>query len=132
MFEDKQPAGPFTNVKSFHDWFALTTNPGRETEISPIFAQPWRDGLLDKSTIIFTHADLHRSNIMISRNEDGKPYIIGLIDWHQSGWYPAPWEYYKTRRTCKNNEQWETDWILEFLRSHSGYVCWEFFASSLV
>ena len=74
----------------------------------------WRPGLSDDAPIIFTHGDLHRSNILMSWDENGMPRVAAIIDWHQSGWYPAPWEFYKTRFTCKGTEQWELDFVLEF------------------
>ena len=88
---------------------------------------PWRPGLLDDAPIIFTHGDLHRSNILMSWDENGMPRVAAIIDWHQSGWYPAPWDFYKTRFTCKGTEQWELDFVLEFLQSYTGYIPWDYF-----
>lgn len=62
-----------TYVKDFH----------KETLISERL-----DGMLaaHKHKIVFTHNDLHFTNIMI---HDG--HISGLIDWADSGWYPEYW-----------------------------------------
>ena len=67
----------------------------------------------------------------MSRDSNGLPYITGIIDWHQSGWYPAPWEFYKTRFTSKEHDQWELEFILEFLEAYRGYIGWEYFIITL-
>lgn len=45
--------------------------------------------------VLFTHNDLVGVNIMLSFGS--KPRVSGVIDWGQSGWYPAYWEYCKAR-----------------------------------
>ena len=81
IFDYKQPAGPFQSVKSFYDWIANLTRrmPLDEDKV----VDPMRSGLLDDS-IVFTHGDLHRSNILLSKSHKGPPYIVAVIDWHQS------------------------------------------------
>ena len=129
LFDLKQPPGSFPDTKSFHDWFAnLTRRTARDRDEAP---DPWRSGLLDDAPIVFTHADLHRSNIMVSETDDGFPRILAIIDWHQSGWYPAPWEFYKTRLTARGKEQWEEHYITEFLQSYRGNVNWHYYVSCL-
>jgi hypothetical protein len=113
----------FPDVPSFHDWFSGVEMP----EPGSIDPDPWRPHLIDTASIVFTHADLHRSNIMMSRNEDGTPRVAAIIDWHQSGWYPAPWEFYKTRWTARVQEQWDLMDILEFLQAYTGYIPWDYF-----
>lgn len=52
---------------------------------------PWRPGLLDDALLVFTRGDLHRSNILMSWDQNiGMPRVAAIADWHQSGWYPAP------------------------------------------
>jgi hypothetical protein len=74
---------------------------------------------------------------MISRDTNGIPKVTGLIDWHQSGWYPALWEFYKTRHTEKTTargigtDRWEIDFILELLNSHRDFISFEQFRMSL-
>jgi hypothetical protein len=113
----------FSDVTSFHNWFSGVTIP----QINTSNPDPWRPGLLDDVPIVFTHSDLHRSNILMSWDENGAPRVAAIVDWHQSGWYPAPWEFYKTRFTCKASEQWELGFILEFLQSYRGYIPWDYF-----
>ena len=88
---------------------------------------PMRSGLPDDDSIIFTHGDLHRSNILVSKFNKGPLCIVAIIDWHQSGWYPAAWEFFKTRFTCRRKERWEDDYIFEFLQSYRGNINWEYF-----
>lgn len=91
------PAGPFPDVKSFHDWFETMAlmdlkklwPPGFQTSAQARLILP------HDAPIVFTHADLDMSNIMISLPNQGPTRIVALIDWHQSGWYPAYWEYHK-------------------------------------
>ena len=78
MFQTSQPAGPFTNVAVFNDWLATLRSrapPGLNVDPGP-----WRSGLLDDIPIVFTHADLHRSNIMVSQGVNGIPRITAIID----------------------------------------------------
>jgi len=63
-----------------------------------LIPDPFRDSLPDNSPITFTHADLHPSNILVTSDA---PYrVVAIIDWHQSGWYPDYWEYYKATYTA--------------------------------
>lgn len=123
IFETRYRSGTFSDVASINEWFAnLARPPDLDWKEYP---HSWSRGLLDDAPIVFTHTDLHRSNIMISRSPDGAPTVIGLIDWHQSGWHPAPWEFYKTRYTAKGTtrgvDKWKIDFILEFLHSYRGF-----------
>ncbi|KAJ0133339.1 Cytochrome b2 [Fusarium oxysporum f. sp. albedinis] len=44
-------------------------------------------------------------NIMVS---EGWPCrVVAIIDWHQSGWYPDYWEFYKAEYT----NHWESEWV---------------------
>ena len=45
--------------------------------------------------IVFTHDDISPPNILVSQGP--KPRVMAVIDWCQSGWYPAYWEYCKAR-----------------------------------
>lgn len=63
--------------------------------------------------IKFTHADLHRGNIIVSCSTPAR--IIAIVDWAQSGWYPDYWEYCKAHYTCWSEDEWRRDWIDNFL-----------------
>ncbi|CAK7227452.1 hypothetical protein SCUCBS95973_006548 [Sporothrix curviconia] len=106
---------PFASVSEFHDFYTTAYGPARLDEWRGRSPHPFRDKLLDDVPIVFTHADLHPSNIMLAPRrswsgtpEEGNkqkdeqeigpgPRVIGIIDWQQSGWYPAYWEYNKAR-----------------------------------
>ena len=89
------PAGPFPDVKSFHDWFADVGMIPHKKGLPPNYQSPYRPHLPDNVPVLFTHADLNMGNIMISMPDQGPARVVALIDWHQSGWYPAYWEYHE-------------------------------------
>lgn len=77
------------------------------------YKDPYRDLLPDDGEIKFTHADLHRANIMISSTAPFR--VIAIVDWGLSGWYPDFWEYCKALYTCWYESEWRQDWIDKFL-----------------
>ncbi|KAF4342478.1 phosphotransferase family [Fusarium beomiforme] len=113
-------AGPFSSVKEFHDWFSFlirrlaASGPhwvGYKLENIP---DPYRLLLPDDPGIVFTHADLHQSNIMVT--EDSPCRVVAVIDWHQSGWYPDYWEFYKAIYTNHYESEWVREYIPIFLK----------------
>ena len=129
FFDFRQPAGPFQCSTSFYDWFSQIDSPRPYDPEAPI--HPMRPGLPNDPSIVFTHADLHRSNIMVTKLDSEPPWILAIIDWHQSGWYPAAWEFFKTGMTCRGQDKWEYEYIFEFLQSHQGTVNWSYFVNCL-
>ena len=113
---DKKPtAGPFTSAKEFHDWLSSLTKQGKEIywpDPSQI-PDPFRHLLPDNSPIIFTHADLHPRNIIMSIDIPCR--VVAIIDWHQSSWYLNYWEYCKAVFTAEPNGEWETKYVPQFL-----------------
>ena len=67
---------------------------------------PMRADLPDDVPIAFTHNDLHRGNIMISPKGQYPARLIAIIDWHQSGWMPAYWEYCKAKFSVASEDEW--------------------------
>ncbi|RMZ45717.1 hypothetical protein CA14_005609 [Aspergillus flavus] len=51
-------------------------------KIAAVHAHPYRS--------VFTHADLHPSNILIDRGR-----LSGIVDWECAGFYPEYWEFTK-------------------------------------
>lgn len=94
-------AGPFDSIASFHDFFARYSCR-RHPEWNPREDFEELAGLTDDRPVVFTHADLDQSNILISRPTQGgePPHLVSIIDWHQSGWYPIDWEWLKAQWTC--------------------------------
>jgi aminoglycoside phosphotransferase (APT) family kinase protein len=66
-----------------------------------------------------THGDVQRKNIMVQRTclqGDGceTAFRLMIIDWEDSGWYPAYWEFFVTFTSLR----WDDDWasrIQDFL-----------------
>lgn len=75
--------GPFQLISEFnaflvHDYVRNET----KDKISAVHARSYRS--------VFTHADLHPSNILIDRGR-----LSGIVDWECAGFYPEYWEYTK-------------------------------------
>jgi hypothetical protein len=118
-------AGPFSSVSEFHDWFTSTYGRDRDVDVKDIPTHPYRSFLSDNFPIVFTHADLHPSNIIVSSGPN--PRVVAIVDWHQSGWYPSYWEYCKARWTSWIGEEWETKYLPLFLDRHDCYDYWDYF-----
>ncbi|KAH7150465.1 kinase-like domain-containing protein [Dactylonectria estremocensis] len=121
-------AGPFHGVSEFHDWFTSTTGPadtcGKKTP------HPYRTFLPDEVPVVFTHGDLHPSNIIISPGPN--PKIAAVVDWQQAGWYPAYWEYCKARWTTSIGDEWEREYLPQFVErcKDTVYDYWDYFVLS--
>jgi len=116
-------AGPFSSVSKFHDWFTSSYGPRRDNPNIP--PHPYRYFLPDDVPIVFTHGDLHPSNIIVSFGPN--PRVVAIIDWHQSGWYPAYWEYCKARWTSWIGKEWESKYLPLILDRHDCYDYWDSF-----
>ena len=102
---------PFLELKLSMIGFPLSRNDFCPD--SQKFQDPLRPLLPDDGPITFTHADLHRGNILISQHRP--PQILAIVDWGQSGWYPDYWEYCKAAYTCMYSGEWRMQWIPIFL-----------------
>ncbi|KAJ4024616.1 hypothetical protein NW752_003180 [Fusarium irregulare] len=87
--KDPRP-GPFASVKDFHDWCSITIRtgceihwPGMKPEEIP---DPHRVMVPNDAPIVFTHAELHCSNILI--DPENPSTIVAIVNWHYSGWWP--------------------------------------------
>ena len=118
--------GPFQDVSAFHDYFTTHFGLSKDFGVQP--PHRFRHHLPDQESIVFTHADLHPSNILVSVGPN--PRILSIIDWHQSGWYPAYGEYCKARSTARVGEEWGAQYLPMFLDRHDDYYfncfcsCW--------
>ncbi|KAF9243613.1 hypothetical protein DTO013E5_7119 [Penicillium roqueforti] len=129
VFEVESPeAGPFNTVREFHDWFTfLHRRPMPDPYIVPI--EPFRQDLPDDSEIKFTHSDLHRSNILITRSE---PYrVLAVVDWEQSGWLPIYWEARKAQYTA-DTQEWSKKYLPMILCQYtSTWDTWAYYTAAL-
>ncbi|KAI9679790.1 MAG: hypothetical protein M1817_004804 [Caeruleum heppii] len=125
MFEYLPPAGPFSTVEQFNEWYS-TTAKTHHPAFKP-FDDPFRAGLSDDAPIMFTHGDLHRGNIIVSRPSDGPARILAIVDWHGSGWYPEYWEFCKAVYTADSEEDWAEEYIPRFLDRPDAVDSWCFY-----
>jgi hypothetical protein len=115
---DGLTVGPFPDASTFNDWFThpnWAQNP-LSRPLNDI--HPLRRGLPD-DPIRFVHGDIHRSNILITSEGQHPPRVLAIIDWHQSGWYPAYWEYCKARWTAEPGDEWVTKYIPEIIEARA-------------
>ncbi|KAK2800951.1 hypothetical protein FQN50_007926 [Emmonsiellopsis sp. PD_5] len=122
-------AGPFTTVKQFHDWFTFLPRR-RMSDPHSVPIEPFRQDLPDDSPIKFTHGDLHRSNIVVTRS---RPYkVTSIIDWEQSGWLPAYWETRKAQYTAHWKEEWSKQYLPMILDQYaSTWDPWDYYTTSM-
>ncbi|OJJ51788.1 hypothetical protein ASPZODRAFT_467123 [Penicilliopsis zonata CBS 506.65] len=75
--------GPFHLISEFNA-FLVHNYVRKETKdkISAVHSRQYRS--------VFTHADLHPSNILIDRGR-----LAGIVDWECAGFYPEYWEFTK-------------------------------------
>ena len=134
MFSDAgaYPAGPFPNVAAFHDAFARLVLKKSSPQEDPRRDIRGLSGLVDDMEVVFTHNDLAQSNILISKPGDGQTRIIALIDWHQSGWYPEPWEWLKAFIVAYPGSDWR-DYIGPLQQAkYEYYYAWNYVIMSIV
>jgi aminoglycoside phosphotransferase (APT) family kinase protein len=94
------PCGPFASVSELHD--VLVAPVARCPR--PDLAVSYRQQLADDHDVIFTHADLCGDHILVDPST-GK--ITGIIDWEMAGWWPAYWEYTKSRFGNRYMQWWK-------------------------
>jgi hypothetical protein len=113
-FEGISNVGPFPDAAAFHNFFSQY-----RWEIGPSAeADKIEEGSLlpSDSPISFVHGDLHRSNIILNSAHDDDPVCIkAIIDWHQAGWMPMYWEFFKMRWTVFPEDEWRTKYIEQII-----------------
>ena len=104
--------GPFPSVRAFYDFWDdsqlwRTVRPEKSSDPDPA-----RKFLTDGQPVMFTHGDLHRSNILLSRGpSNAAPKIIAIIDWNDAGWYPFEWEACKASWTVTSHDNWGAEYL---------------------
>jgi hypothetical protein len=104
------PRGPFLKVKDLHDglnsgiFYMIKGRYLEPDEVDPLAM--YRAYLPDSNPIVFTHGDLHPLNIIVNIDNKDEPQVVSIVDWHQSGWLPAYWEYSKAAITNSYKSEW--------------------------
>lgn len=121
--------GPYSSVKSLHDTIAAQFNRFAP-DPTKIF-DPLRSKLDDANKIVFTHNDLHLSNIIVSPQREGQPTIRAIIDWYQSGCYPDYWEMCKLATTANLQGGWDRRDVRRISELPTCYDSWRFYMDCL-
>ena len=108
--------GPFADASTFNEFFTQPSWKENRLNPSPYGHDPLRQGVPD-GPIRFVHGDLNQKNILVTPEGVEPPRVLAVVDWHQSGWYPAYWEYCKARWTAKVGGEWATNALPRFLES---------------
>ncbi|KFY66537.1 hypothetical protein V496_02006 [Pseudogymnoascus sp. VKM F-4515 (FW-2607)] len=95
------PCGPFASVSDFHDFLVVPVARCPRQELVTYYRQQ----LADNHGVVFTHADLCGDHIFV---EPTTGRITGIIDWEMAGWWPAYWEYTKSRFGNRYQTWWKT------------------------
>ncbi|KAK4132657.1 phosphotransferase family protein [Trichocladium antarcticum] len=117
--------GPFNDEKDFSIAMAIRSQRGWDSHGYPawtaeFFARNLPSALSGHASV-FTHADLQRKNIIVSKtpprdaNGDGERSqwtVSGVVDWENAGWYPSYWEYAGSFMDFI----WKDDWPEKFER----------------
>jgi thiamine kinase-like enzyme len=81
----------------------------------------------DDAEVVFTHADLHPSNIIVSKDAES-PKVLAILDWRQSGWYPDYWEFCKAAYTAEVHSEWMVVYLPTFLKEPGCLDTWDDYA----
>lgn len=119
--------GPFITESDFS--MAMAIRSRRNWESSGY--KPWSSEFFERHlpaalaghTIVFTHDDLQRKNIIMSREGGGAAggslderaggwRVTAVVDWEDAGWYPSYWEY----ASAFVDFIWDDDWPEKFER----------------
>lgn len=76
----------------------------------------------------FTHGDFQRKNIMLQVKEedagdDGAELQVVVLDWQNSGWYPAYWEYCLAVCALRFDDDWSL-WLDKALEPFDSEAAW--------
>ena len=138
LFQDARgnhyPAGPYNSIQDFHKSFANLTTRDRAESVDPRTEIEELRGLRDDVPVVFTHGDLDQSNILISKQDHGQLRIVAIIDWHQSGWYPEPWEWLKAQSTGRPGSDWVQQYLGTAIKPADDeyFYSWEYISMSII
>jgi aminoglycoside phosphotransferase len=94
------PCGPFASESDFSDFLVgpVARCPRKE------LVNHYRRQLADDHGVAFTHADLCGEHVFVELTTG---MITGFIDWEMAGWWPAYWEYTKSRFGNRYQTWWK-------------------------
>lgn len=95
------------STKDFVDFFFSNPHFGGHIYVN-FLRKFWQT---QDTSVVFTHGDLHPSNIMVEERDDGYHRVTGLIDWERSGYYPDWFECVKATNDLSTTES-HNDWSL--------------------
>jgi len=106
--------GPFTTEKDFCSGLVerlrqVQTGNNRHPARVDWF-QKHLHSLLTSHPPTFTHGDMQKKNIIVTRTRTGdgdeSNFKLTLIDWEDAGWYPDYFEYF----SCYTSFLWDDNW----------------------
>ena len=108
-----------TTTTEFSDLQFSASHHGSNTYVKLLRSLLEHDNADLKLGSVFTHGDLRTDNIMVQQDPsiNGHFIVTGIIDWEDSGFYPAYYECTTLTRTLSLVE--EDDWYLYLPRSVS-------------
>ncbi|KAI1008730.1 hypothetical protein LB504_001257 [Fusarium proliferatum] len=65
------------------------------------------------SSLAEFHDYLNPVNIMVSKESPCR--VLAILDWEQSGWYPAYWEFCKAELTIEPHSEWQAVYLPKIL-----------------
>ncbi|KAI1786108.1 kinase-like domain-containing protein [Ganoderma leucocontextum] len=94
MTQMDDPFGPFASQNDFNDW--KVSRYKRSGDVHPPTAQrivEMRDAMPDDHSVVFTHGDINRKNVLLRVTGDGQEDVdvTAPLDWEQAGWRPVWW-----------------------------------------
>ena len=92
--------------------------------------EPFRQCLPDDIEVVFTHGDLHRSNIILTLSSP--PRVIAIVDWEQAGWLPAYWEDRKAHFTANYLGEWSEKYLPMILDQYTDtWEPWDYYTTAM-
>ncbi|KAI0411102.1 phosphotransferase family protein [Xylaria grammica] len=113
---DPRITGPFDTEEALNQALALRSRKNweghqRRPRTPEFFARNLGKALVGH-TIVLTHGDPQRKNILVEQLSTGDAgearrfRVSAVLDWEEAGWYPSYWEY----AACFVDFEWYDDW----------------------